>query len=291
MTEQGQGGEGGVTERPVPNRGGSGGTNDSTGGGATSGGSSAGGDTANGGAGGDTANGGAGGDTANGGAGGDTANGGAGGSGGAQQPGVAVLFIYGSMAAPQGDQVVRERLAQLGFEAKSVLDTAVTTDDISNVAGVYISESIGSTSIDSRVLDALRAATIPVVLNEVFVADELGMVASSAPGWTESPGSWTIQESNKAHPLAAGLLPQQTTIWGGTAYYYYAKGSIKGTVIAKDATGLWTTLFAFDTAEPMEQLPAPARRVVIAFDAEAPQRFTAAGWGLFDAAINWTLKK
>jgi hypothetical protein len=208
------------------------------------------------------------------------------------------LFIYGVPAAAAeavpaelGDAKVREQLQGLGFEAQVVSDMAVTTADVANAAAVYISESVDSTKISSEVASALRTAPIPVVVNELYFGDELRLIPADQSFRTGAiSGQWKIVNTN--HPLAAGRPLQTVEIWTGSPDFSYSEPPVKGTVIATDSTGTWPTFFGFEKGEMMElSTMAPERRVLIAFQAEAPSSFTADGWALFNAAINWTLKK
>ncbi len=93
------------------------------------------------------------------------------------------LFIVSSTELGDMDKATSERLEQLGFTVKPVEDEAVTPRDAENKALVFVSESVSSGAVADKFLNV----SVPVVICEPYVLDDMNMIVSK-PRWQEKPG-------------------------------------------------------------------------------------------------------
>lgn len=236
-------------------------------------------------------NGGAGG-TASGGTGGTAsggmANGGAGGTN--PMPRTGVLFIAKQVPLAAHDELLRARLVTLGFDVEPIADANARIAEVTDKASVFVSESANSATLVANLVSDLRNAPIPVLLAELFIADNLGLAPASATDFDSGTGgTWKILLPD--HPLAGGLPLGNTDVWPSSAGYFGAALPLNAIVVATDPVGVRATLFGFEKNDPMDEgFLAPDRRTMIAFEEVDPLRFTDNAWKLFDAAAKWGLR-
>jgi glucose/arabinose dehydrogenase len=193
--------------------------------------------------------------------------------------GAAVLVVGNPAALIAGDTAVRTRLAGLGYTVTIVDDSASTAASAVNQDLVVISSSSAAKSVNTK----FRNVTVPIVVWEHALFDDLGM--TSAAG-TARASQVSLVIASPGHPLAAGLTG---TVQVATTAGKFASGTpgpnavVVATIPGTTAAGI----FAYELGVTMPGLAAPARRVALFMSDATPSIFTSAGWSLFDAAIQW----
>lgn len=220
--------------------------------------------------------------------GGATTVGGAGNEAGAAAPICSgnVLFVVGPDPLTSGDSAILDRLRGLGFVASIISATMVTTDSAQNADFCFISRSVRSPEVNA----SFRDLPIPLLVTEHGLYSSLGMTGDAA----DDSGVDTLPVTDltildPTHPLAAGFSGTVTVLGPGKGQYGFGVPAGGGAAVASlvgETKG--AAIFAYEQGAEMVGLVAPARRVGWFLDIQAATRFTAEGWAMFDAAVQWT---
>jgi hypothetical protein len=206
-----------------------------------------------------------------------------------------ILFI--SSANPMtdaGDIAVVNRLESQGFLVEVVDDNVSDTAQADGKALVVISSTVGSGNVAAKFADV----AVPVINWEEAIFDDMRMTGDSgaAPDHHGSTGNLTqIDILNASHPLAAGLSgtvtvtsSPQTMSWGVSDAN--PTNAIVIAQVAGDPTK-WA-IWAYDKGGILfDGTAAAERRVGFFFNAASVTATTADGFKLFDAAVNWALRR
>ncbi len=207
----------------------------------------------------------------------------------------AILFV--SSANPptdSGDVAVVNYLESQGFQVVVVDDNVSDTAQADGKALVVISSTVGS----GNVADKFADVAVPVINWEEAIFDEMKMTGDSgaAPDHHGSTGGLTqIDILNASHPLAAGLSgtvtvtsSPQTMSWGVSDAN--PTNAIVIAQVAGDPTK-WA-IWAYEKGATLfDGTAAAERRVGFFFNAGSVTATTADGFKLFDAAVNWSLRR
>lgn len=207
----------------------------------------------------------------------------------------AVLFV--SSANPPtdaGDIAVVNRLEGQGFLVTVVDDNVSDTAQSDGKALVVISSTVGSGNVAAKFTDVV----VPVINWEEAIFDDLKMTGDSGadPDHHGSTGGLTqIDILNASHPLAAGLSgtvtvtsSPQTMSWGVSDAN--PTNAIVVAQVAGDPTK-WA-IWAYDKGGTLfDGTAAAERRVGFFFNAGSVNATTPDGFKLFDAALNWSLRR
>ena len=198
--------------------------------------------------------------------------------------GKSILFVGSTNPLEARDQALVNRLTSAGHTVTVRSQTQSATSDATGKNLVIISDSVTSTSVNTK----FRDVAVPVVNWEPSLLDDMQMTGTT---WMTDYGDLSSQTqiviTNSTHPLAAGLSGTVATTNSGQIYFWGAPGSSAVKVAALVGYPSRTSIFAYDTGAAMVGMTAPARRVGF-FNGYATA-FTADSWALFDAAIAWSL--
>ena len=174
----------------------------------------------------------------------------------------------------------------LGYTVAPVDDDLVTSADAAGKALVVIS----ATAISTKVNTTFRDVTVPVMVAEGLLYDEMGMtgtVENVDNGTAANESQITIIDPT--HPLAAGLSGTITVLtnidqvrWGVPN-----DNAAKVATLASDNNKF--TVFAYDSGAVMPGLSAPARRVGYFLTPTSGTLLNSNSWLIFDAAVNWAV--
>lgn len=210
-----------------------------------------------------------------------------------------VLFVVGNIVLSLEDSSVRSQLAALNpMYPGDVSKILVMADDVVQTANalgkdlVVISNSAAAFNVQTK----FRDVSVPVILWEDSLYDDMGMVLASGLQYGTANGQIAITIIDATHPLAGNLslgnhtvyVSPDTMTWGNP-------DGVPGTEAIKIATltsnSTRYVIFGYDTGAVMPGLPnaAPARRVGFMLEGINLQSgLTAEGLLLFNAAVVWT---
>ncbi len=196
------------------------------------------------------------------------------------------LLVAGSTSLNSADSAIKSRLEGLGY-AITVKDAKKTSSSDANGKNlVLISSTISSSSVGTT----FRDVSVPVLVWEQYLFDDMEMTSSSGNGTDAGETKVSIVDSN--HPLAAGLsnLFGSLTVFSSSDDMTYGEPSSSASKIATiyDNSSR-ATIFGYDTGAQMVGMVAPSRRVGFYLNNDGASKLTLAGWQLFEAAITWAV--
>ncbi len=203
------------------------------------------------------------------------------------------LFVVGQTVLTPDDSALNARLTSLGYavtvkHAASLVSADATGKDVAVVSSTVDSGTVGT---------KLTNVATPVVSLEGFIFDDLKMTSATGFGQVMTPTVLEIHDDLNA--LSGGLrgtnqggvfdhLVQPST--AGGRYWGMPSASavgLDGRPVTLQGQPDRAAIFGYEAGAQMVGLTAPARRVGFFADQEAVRTFTAEGWALFDAAVEW----
>jgi hypothetical protein len=172
-----------------------------------------------------------------------------------------------------GDPAIKARLEMLGFNVVERTASSVVAADAGGADVVFVSESINSETLGSKLRDVATGA----VVAEAAVFDEMEMVAASEEGggWNISQGQRTNQTAlniaTPSHPIAAGLTGL-VTVTSSPRTFHFGKPTGSATMIATiPGEPTLGAVFAYDKGAAMSGgFVAPQDASVSSFGATSP---------------------
>jgi hypothetical protein len=210
-----------------------------------------------------------------------------------------VMLVVGSTSLNAADTAVRDRLVSRGYNVV-VRDSNFSTTEANEMLLVVVSETCASAAVGSR----CNALVVPVINYEPYVVDDMllaGPTADTNFGLSSVANRVTIDQPT--HPIAAGLSgsiyvstlpdsqPNAGLGWAQPAGGGVTVASVYGET-GRAAVACWDTgaaLYGGATA--------PARRVQLWgsgpnatwLGGVPASAWSANGWLIFDAAVNWAI--
>ncbi len=205
-----------------------------------------------------------------------------------------VLVVIGDANQTPADQALNSRLVGLEHDTRVIDEPSLTTEELTDDVGfVVISSSVRSSAPFDSISDTPR----PVVIAQVWVADDFGVTASDAKirelnvataGPDDDLGSWNVVDAD--HPAAGETSAGPLAMWTVEQTTVTPMVDVVGSpakVVAEFAPDL-ATLLVYDRGDELASGEAAAqKRVLVAFAPDSPVRLTDQGWTLFDSAIRW----
>jgi hypothetical protein len=196
-----------------------------------------------------------------------------------------ILFVVNNAGSlGSGDQAVVDLLEADGHTVTLKSQGASASSHANGRDLVIISSTVSSSQVNTK----FKNVTVPVLVWESYLFDDMKMTGTGAGTNYGSKGSrqW-MDITDASHPMAAGLSGdvQVTThnksqTWG--------KVSADADVIARlDGSSSKATIFAYEAGDQMKGMAAPARRVGFHLDNYAASKWTNDGRALFLAAVDW----
>lgn len=153
---------------------------------------------------------------------------------------------------------------------------------------------ISSTVSSKDVLPGWRTLPVPIVTWENDLLDDLAMCGKRHDvdfGETEKERYlWLV---NAPHPIAAGLPAGVVNVYGKQAAMSWGKPGLGASTIASVyGQPDKAAIFAYETGATMDyEALAPARRVMFFMSNDSYANLSQSGQQLFDAAIDWAIKR
>ena len=192
-----------------------------------------------------------------------------------------VLFVGSTNPLPARDQVLVNRLTGQGYAVVVRSESQAVSSDASGKALVIISDSVTSGNVNIK----FRDVAVPVMTWEPALLDDMMMTGTAYGTNSGDASNQTQLVVNSGHPLAAGLSGTVTTSNAAQMYFWgvpSASADIIATIVGQSGHA---AIFAYEPGDAMIGLTAPARR--LGYYNGYGADFTAAGWGLWDAAVTW----
>ncbi len=195
-------------------------------------------------------------------------------------------MVVGDLVLNSGDTAVRSRLEGYGYTVVVALDSASAASDATGRDLVIISSTAASADVNSK----FRDVTVPVIVYEPWIFDDMGMTGPTE--WADY--SWIADQTqidiiDPGHPLAAGLTGTVTVSNVADVVTLGVPNTNAARVATQAGDSGWFTIFAYETGASMVGMTAPARRVGYFLNDTMPDTLTEDGRALFDAAVNWAL--
>jgi hypothetical protein len=201
------------------------------------------------------------------------------------------LMVVGTIPLVGTDAVIRDALAARHVEVQEVLESAASTRDAEGKRLVILSCSMQSTKLATTFADA----TVPVIVLEHFLLDDLGMTADgTGHGFQNKVTALSLTASDPV--LTAGLPAGDVTVYQRVGEMFWGvpgPGAIKvATVQGNPERVLY---FAYPAGAMMVTRPAPGRRLHFFFAVHAPPPVTDLylndnGLKLLGGALDWSLQ-
>ena len=153
---------------------------------------------------------------------------------------------------------------------------------------------ISSTVSSKDVLPGWRTLPVPLVTWENDLLDDLGMSGKRHDvdfGKTEKERYlWLV---NAPHPIDAGLPAGVVNVYGKQAAMSWGRPGLGASIIASVyGQPEKAAIFAYETGATMDyETLAPARRVMFFMSNDSFANLSQSGQQLFDAAIDWAIKR
>jgi hypothetical protein len=194
-----------------------------------------------------------------------------------------VLFVANSTTLTAADSAIKSRLQNRGFTVTVKSASSATSSDANGRALVVISSTVTASSVNTK----FRNVTVPVLTWENGIYGDMGMTPTAAGNFGTITNQRNVAISTPWHQMAADQTYSPAAA-SANSTFSWGKPNANATkiaVLAGDPTR--TVIFGYDKGESMPGLAAPARRVGIFFDDTTASSLTAAGWALFDEAVEW----
>ncbi len=195
-------------------------------------------------------------------------------------------MVVGDLVLNSGDAAVRNRLEGFGYTVIVVLDSDSSAADATGRDLVIISSTSDSEEVNSK----FRDVAVPVIVNEPWIFDDMGMTGPTE--WVDY--SWVDDQTqidiiDPGHPLAAGLSGTVTVSSVADIVTLGVPNTNAARVATQAGETDWFTIFAYESGASMVDITAPARRVGYFLNDAMSDTLTEDGRALFDAAVNWVL--
>jgi hypothetical protein len=197
------------------------------------------------------------------------------------------LLIVGNTKLNAGDAAVQTRLQALGLTVTVKADAAATTADAAGKQLILISSTVTSGAVNTK----FKTVTVPVIVWEASLLDDMGMTANANGvdyGTMANQKQLSIVAPS-TDPMAAGLSGKPT-VTSAASTFTWGKPSAGAVVVAHLASDAQkSAIFRYDKGVQMVGLKAPARRVGFFLEDITASVLTTAGQALGDAAIRWAV--
>jgi hypothetical protein len=197
-----------------------------------------------------------------------------------------ILFVVGNTTLGPGDAKVKALLEAKGHVLTIKTGAAAAAIDANGKALVVISSTVTSADVGTK----FRAVTVPALVWEPYILDDMGMtngVAESDYGTVS--GITQVQIYTPSHQMAAGFnggVAVYDAVGSGT-FGKPASSAIKVATYGTDVSK--AEIFGYESGAAMFGMSAPARRVGFFFDDNSSASLSGNGDVLFHAAVNWAM--
>ena len=194
-----------------------------------------------------------------------------------------VLVVHGGNYLGDGDQALVDHMESVGIDVELVKDSDASISDATGKDAIFILESVAANYVNTK----FKNATIPVIVNEPYLYEEMEMSAS--PSVT----------GNNAYRLAI-VAPDERLAFGFSdtiSVYTQTTGVFNLGVPGSEATTIATAvgdgraaIFYYDTGDHLiDGSVAPAPRIGFFINSQYGKSLTESGKRLLEATLDWAL--
>ena len=197
-----------------------------------------------------------------------------------------ILLVVGNLTLTASDQTYKTRMEAMGFTVQVIMALNATAGSATGKKMVFVASS----SPNADVGEKFRLVTVPVLVQNSGIVDDMSMTGATAADRGLDPASTEAVVVTPTHPIA-GLLTGTQTIGDSAGAQNWGIGSTNAqNVLRHTSNSTHATLFGYEQGVAMVGLNAPNRRVLYGFQGPIPETFTAVGGDIFDRTIFWTTK-
>jgi hypothetical protein len=198
-----------------------------------------------------------------------------------------VLFVVGAIPLSSADASIQTRMIGSGYDVTLVKDTNLASVTSVTATVVLISHTATPGDVTTKFRDTAR----PVMVCQPSIFADMAFVDGTFLSQGSSLLSYTSLVINAAAgELAAGLSGTVAVLKSSANLNYGTPNNHALSVASLPGQSGYSSIFAYDTGDPMYNLAAPARRVAFFLSANNATDLTANGWLLFDSALAWLAK-
>ena len=194
--------------------------------------------------------------------------------------------MVGNLQLNTGDQAIKDRLEAMGYAVDTITFVNATTADAAGKSVVFISATGNSNDLGATFKDV----SVGVVVCEGFIFDDMGFTGLvKNEDYGALPNQTEIAIVDNSHPLAAGLSGIVTVVDNDEGFFIWGlTGGAAAVVGELTADPFADTIFAYEQGQNMAGGDIAAQRRVGLFLGDfTAAHFTAQGWQLFEAAVQW----
>ena len=196
----------------------------------------------------------------------------------ASESGTALLVVNEESLIP-GNQVVKQRLEQLGYSVIIRLETAPADYDGIDLVVFGLEDNR-----DDWQVQHYQNPQVGMVFLDCWVSFGLGPTIGYQNGLTD------LEIINQDSPLAGGLENSTHTIYDDGRWLVWSNSYNQetATVVAINPGNSGDAIvFGYEAGSEMASTYATTRHVALGFHRDARPNLTTAGWALFDTAVAW----
>ncbi|UUM27284.1 hypothetical protein NQU59_16740 [Acinetobacter colistiniresistens] len=198
-----------------------------------------------------------------------------------------VSQIHGASSAI--DVAIQKHLQHQGYQVE-IFDQSISPDHLKNTNLVIISSTVASKNLQS----GWRQLPIPLMTWENDYLDDLAMTGKRIhTDFGEVEKERYLWLVNAPHPLSAQLSAGTHNVYKAQAPMSWGKPGLGATIIATiygqpEKVAIW----GYEKGATMDyESLAPAKRLMFFLNNDTFTNLSAEGLKLFDAAIQWSLRK
>jgi len=194
------------------------------------------------------------------------------------------LLVVGNIALNAGDQSIKDRIAQLGYDVAVMSGSQATTLAGEAMNLIFISSTINSADVGTK----FTSLGVPVINCEPNLMDDLLMTVGSSTKFGTVSNVTQINLKAAPHPLAGNLTNGIKSVYTGLNKLVWGKPEVAATPIATTTTdSTQIVIFGYDNNAQMVNIKAPSRRVGFFLNDLSANALTPDGIALLDAALKW----
>jgi hypothetical protein len=204
-----------------------------------------------------------------------------------------VLLVTNDMWE-EGDAAIQEKMEALGFEVVTAVDAEVDSTWADGMNFVYVSSTVSSSNITNK----FKNVPIPVIMIEPYALDDMGMSLDTDTTRFFQAFQRNMVILQEDHFLSAGLTGEVEVVDSLEIQSAQAYPGPEGVLIAEyyrdvtDENMIYGAIYAYEKGAMLaDSTVAAERRYFAGWNDKGAGYFTADGWKLWQAAIDWCLYK
>jgi hypothetical protein len=197
----------------------------------------------------------------------------------------ALLVVANPMALPTDDVKLQMRLAGRGFTVKIADDDGEATA-AQGMDLVVLSGTGASTALGAKYL----MVAVPIIVLEPNIYGQMKMTGTAKATDFDQGAANQVTIVVPDHPLAGGQKMTVAVASAGAVMTWGVPAMTADRVATVSGSTTHWAVFAYDAGKMMVGLAAPGRRLGLFIANSTADRLTAAGWQIFDAAVDWAVR-